>query len=68
MTNICNGICEPLRANNLGPEQPLREIKSGSDVVRHRFQEDYSSDDRKDQREETGKEHVTDRIQDGEPF
>lgn len=37
-----------MRANNLGPEQPLREIKSGSDVVRHGFQEDYSSDDRKD--------------------
>ena len=41
-----------MRANILGPEKPLKEIKSGSDMVRHVFQ-DYSSDDRKDPEEST---------------
>lgn len=49
-----------MRANILGPEKPLKEIKSGSEVVRHVFQEDYSSDDRKDPEERARKEHVTD--------
>ena len=37
-------------------------------MVRHVFWEDYSSDGRRIQRKEKGKEHVTDRIQDGGPF